>query len=300
MSSVVRVFAVVALMTFPSFAGAQGVDTVWVRQYTNLDDYYGNVEEAVVDSAGNLYLAGYIGEFGIADLITVKFRSNGDTAWVRRYDGTAHVKDVAKGIAVDAEGNVYVSGFSRDTAWFTDIVVTIKYDSAGDIVWLRTFHNELWEGGDDVAEVIAVDSAGNVIVAGRSGVGEMSVYLTLKYDGDGDSLWVDMYGASGGDDVINALTVDHDGNIYVSGNSAGFGTGMDYATIKYAPDGERLWIRRYDGPDNGDDLVWGPGAIGVDDSGNVYVTGISYGGGAGTDCATIKYRSDGVTDWVSR
>jgi hypothetical protein len=88
------------------------------------------------------------------------------------------------------------------------------------------------------------------------------------------------------EDLAAAIVVDGSGNVYVTGWSAGSGTDDDYATIKYGPDGNELWVRRYDGPTNSGD---GASAISVDGSGNVYVTGRSIGSGTEHDYATIKY-----------
>ena len=76
------------------------------------------------------------------------------------------------------------------------------------------------------------------------------------------------------------------GNVYVTGGSVGSGTATDYATIKYDPSGNEIWVKRYDGPKKWYDEAY---AIAVDGSGNVYVTGESYGVGTDGDYATIKY-----------
>lgn len=70
-----------------------------------------------------------------------------------------------------------------------------------------------------------------------------------------------------------------------------------YATLKYDANGNAIWAARYDGPGNGPDYA---GAIAVDQSGNVYVTGGSTGTGGSLDYTTIKYDSAGNQLWVAR
>ena len=87
-------------------------------------------------------------------------------------------------------------------------------------------------------------------------------------------------------DKAYSIAVDNSGNVYVTGNSIGTGTGQDCATIKYNDLGVQQWVRRYNGPGNDDDAAH---SIAVDVSGNVYVTGWSLGSGTDLDYATIKY-----------
>src|SRR5438874_9524145 len=93
------------------------------------------------------------------------------------------------------------------------------------------------------------------------------------------------------------MAIDAAGNVYVTGNSLGIGTGYDYATVKYNSSGTQQWVTRYNGPANRDDYG---NAIAVDSSGNVYVTGWSPGSGTDYDYATIKYNSTGQQQWVAR
>jgi uncharacterized delta-60 repeat protein len=138
----------------------------------------------------------------------------------------------------------------------------------------------------------------NVYVTGSSDRSTDSDYATVKYDPNGNQLWAARYNGSGNsDDSASAMAVDSSGNIYVTGWSRGSGTNFDYATIKYCPDGNQLWVARYDGPGNNSDHAY---AIAVDGSGNVYVTGSSYGSGTSPDYATIKYAPDGNQLWVAR
>jgi hypothetical protein len=82
------------------------------------------------------------------------------------------------------------------------------------------------------------------------------------------------------------LAVDDSGNVYVTGQTPGTEGAPDYATIKYDPSGNEVWVERYDGPvvgfDGGRDLA-------VDSVGNVYVLGFSDGILTVKDCTTIRY-----------
>jgi hypothetical protein len=99
----------------------------------------------------------------------------------------------------------------------------------------------------------------------------------------------------GGNAEPTAIVVDELQNVYVTGKSYRIGTGWDYATVKYNGSGKKLWVARYNGPENRDDE---PAALAVDPSGNVYVTGRSQG--AGYDFLTVKYDRGGRELWTAR
>jgi hypothetical protein len=110
--------------------------------------------------------------------------------------------------------------------------------------------------------------------------------------------WVARYNGPDNDyDEASAIALDRTGNIYVTGMSAGLGTGGDYATVKYDVTGVEQWVVRYDGPSNSNDQS---SAIALDGAGNVYVTGYCYCSGTWQDYATVKYDSAGVEQWVAR
>ncbi len=149
------------------------------------------------------------------------------------------------------------------------------------------------------ATCMAIDNHGNTYVGGYS-FSEINKenYVTIKYDADGKELWVEVYdGTGGGRDVITAVAVDEAGNVYVTGYSDGKGTGSDYLTIKYDPNGKELWAARYNGEDNKND---GAAALAVDKDGSVYVTGYSELKKSSADIVTIKYNQNGEVMWFSR
>ncbi|HEY3249586.1 MAG TPA: SBBP repeat-containing protein [Ignavibacteria bacterium] len=115
--------------------------------------------------------------------------------------------------------------------------------------------------------------------------------------------WVARYHFYSDDQAI-AIALDNAGNVYVTGRSdASTPNGLkpDYATIKYNSAGVQQWVMRYNGPGNDFDA---PQGIAVDDSGNVYVTGVSnrfsFPSQDNYDIATIKYNTNGVQQWVRR
>jgi hypothetical protein len=206
---------------------------------------------------------------------------------VRRYSGPESCNDCkneAHAIAVDNSGNVYVTGYSFDTLTNFDYA-TIKYSPNGDMAWVRRYNGP--GNYDDDALAIAIDNSGNVYVTGWSvGSGTYSDCATMKYYPNGDIAWVRRYNGPGNsDDDAYAIAVDNSGNVYVTGYSFDTLTNNDYATIKYSPNGDTAWVRRYNGPGNGGDGAY---AIAVDDSSNVYVTGTSPTT-TDNDYATIKY-----------
>jgi uncharacterized delta-60 repeat protein len=122
--------------------------------------------------------------------------------------------------------------------------------------------------------------------------------VTIKYNPDGQRLWLRRYdGPASQMDVSTKIAVDGGGNVYVTGYSYGVGTWVDYATLKYDPNGNLLWVRRYDAGYAKED--W-PFDIAVDLAGSAYVTGRSAGVTGYYDFATIKYLSDGTVAWVRR
>ncbi len=276
---------------------AESVDTAWVRRYNgsgNAADYANNI---AVDDSGNVYVTGHSWGTGINyDLATIKYYPNGDTAWLRRYNGPDTAYCCTYAIAIDDSGNVYVTGSSEGVGTSGDYA-TIKYYPNGDTAWVRRYNG--LGNGEDEASAIVVDNSCNVYVTGSSeGVGTSGDYVTIKYYPNGETAWVRIYNGQGDTlDYAHAIAVDDSGNVYVTGWSHGSGTGEDYATIKYYPDGDTAWVRRYNGLANGEDAAF---AVVVDDSGNVYVTGLSDGDGSHYDYATVKYDSSGNELWVKR
>ena len=203
--------------------------------------------------------------------------------WIARYSGPDSTTDIAHDITVDNVGNVYVTGQSINPNTGDDYA-TIKYDSLGNQRWIAFYNGPA--NDFDAAYEVAVDSAGNVYITGKSN-GNNFDYATIKYDSLGNELWVSRYdGPYSWQDAAWALAIDNKSNVYVTGRSY-----ADYATIKYNSLGVEQWIARYDGNNS---YAYD---IAVDNAGNVYVTG-TIGTPILGDYATVKYDSMGNEQWV--
>jgi uncharacterized delta-60 repeat protein len=269
-------------------------EVLWARRYNGPGNGIDRATDLAVDAEGNVCVTGCSTGIGSTyDYATIKYNPAGERLWVRRYNGPGNGDDQAHALAVDAKGCVYVTGYSTGDDSGVDYA-TIKYSPTGDRLWVRRYKGP--GSCYEAASALAVDAEGNVCVTGCS-EGIRGDYLTIKYSPGGEEIWAKRYNGPGNDwDQANALAVDAKGCVYVTGYSAGDGSGDDYVTIKYSPDGEEIWAKRYNGPGNGDDEA---SALAVDAQGSIYVTGFSRGV-VSYDYTTIKYSPAGVRLWAKR
>ena len=286
--SVCLIIIVVSVLAADS---VQATDVIegWVGRYSGNGTGNDVAYSLAVDSSDNIYVTGSsYNSVTNYDYVTVKYDSVGNQLWVRSYNWPGNVADYPCKLVLDGLGNVCITGKSGDD------YATIKYDSNGNLLWANTYKGP--GNSYDYAYAIAADSTGNVYVTGGSvGSGTGADYATIKYDANGAQKWVARYNGPGsGGDIARAMAVDSSGNVYVTGSSVGSGTGADYTTIKYDPNGTEVWVSRYSRSSSGDYAY----AITLDSSDNVYVTGESYSSSTGYDYATVKYDKDGNQKWA--
>jgi uncharacterized delta-60 repeat protein len=251
---------------------------------------YGNA--GTVDDSGCVYITGTSENSGFnMDLTTVKFDSNGTQLWETTYDGLANDGDYGESITIDEEGNVYVTGYSINSTYTSDYI-TIKYSSDGIEQWSSIYNG--YADDFDEARDIGVDLEGNVYVTGMS-FGDWSTnffdFATVKYDAAGNEQWVALYDGAASGDEANALEIDSQGNIYVTGSSTNVNGCIEYATVKYDSSGNEKWIVRYAGAeclyDMGEAVS---NDIVIDNSDNIYVTGYVKSYLGWSISSTLKYR----------
>ncbi|MBK8984225.1 MAG: SBBP repeat-containing protein [Ignavibacteria bacterium] len=269
----------------------------WAARYNSGGDTNDYSLKVIVDKNQDICVAAYNINSGgnNTKYVTLKFNSNGILQWSRIYNGPVGYFNTPHDFALDSADNIYVTGCSPGIGTGLYDFCTIKYNPAGDMIWLRRYN--YLATAYDVANAIVIGASGNVYISGYSGSTSLSNtfdYATVKYDSSGNELWVRRYNGTGNNiDRARFVKLDSMENVYVTGSSVGSGTGTDYVTLKYDSSGQQLWTARYDGPVNGDDF---PTGVSVTGSGLVFLTGYSQGSGSGFDYATIKYSQKiGVT-----
>jgi hypothetical protein len=241
---------------------------------------------------------------GDSDIFLVKY-DGASAVWARRA-GSRLSDDIGRAVAVAPDGNVYITGYfygiatwdggdnldgSLDNFGGYDAFLA-KYTPEGNLVWVR-------QGGstrEDTGRDVAVDTAGNVYLAGSfegpggfDGVGVFgdttltsagaSDAFLVKYDADGDVVWA-RRGGSDQDDLAYGVAVSGDGRIHLAGSF--FGTALfgdlpiqsggqtDIFVVQYDADGEPVWV---EGIGTEGYEYFRRGGIDLDTDGNVYLTG---------------------------
>jgi hypothetical protein len=160
---------------------------LWAKSWGN-NIGYACVNDIAMDPNGNIYTTGYFS--GTADLdpgpgedIHVAFEegiflskldSNGDLLFVRSWDGSDD--DIANSVVCDSTGNSIVTGYFKEevdfdpgpgetiveSAGVRDIFIS-KFDPEGDLLWVRTWGNYMWDEGYD----LCLDESDNIYATGR-------------------------------------------------------------------------------------------------------------------------------------
>lgn len=260
---------------------------LWLVRYNNPEEFDIDMATSLtLDALGGIYVAGVSNGTGTQeDIAVVKYDASGIQRWVARYNNPANTYDIPSGIALDQNMNTYVSGYSLNADGNEDYV-TIKLNSGGGISWSRNYNGA--NSGYDISTGVVCDVSGNCAVTGYSFGGTTGEdYATVKYDGNGNQLWVRRFdGPASSYDISTGIKTDNSSNIYVTGYSLGMGSFEDFTTIKYDREGNMVWTGIYDGPLGDADIA---NSLAVDMSNNVYVSGFSFDGDTGFDYVTIKY-----------
>jgi uncharacterized delta-60 repeat protein len=180
-------------------------------------------------------------------------------------------------------------------AWFLAFGAGELFAAGGDIIWQQQDS----QAGKQEARHSVVDSTGSVIVTGyRNLNGDTdNDFWTVKFKADGSGVaWRAHFDKIGGNDQANAIAVDKDDNIIVTGRvlDGTTGTNNNMHTIKYnGANGTVIWQHTYDGTASGMDSGM---AVTTDENRDVFVAGYTQNSQGNLDYIILRYPKDGKID----
>jgi len=283
-----------------------------------------------VDASGNVYITGYYASPTISfsgtvltnlgsgnNIYVAKYSPSGTLLWAKSGGGSS--SDQGNAIAVDANGNAYVTGsFTSSTCTFNSTFLTnsggldmfiVKYDASGNVKWADNPTGV----SNEIGNSICLDPLGSPHVVGsyNSSVmhfgGSVTIHLVsyddafiVKYDTLGVAQWAQTAGGTQ-NDIGLGVGVDADGSSYITGyygsptmnfgsaNITNLGTNNIFVA-KYDPTGSLVWAKSVGG--TADDES---NAIGVNWHGEAFITGYftstscPIGGNTLTDAGTQDF-----------
>ena len=237
------------VLSYSSYLGGRGED---------------GIQSIAVDAAGNAYVTGATtsadlpiegtetafaggGEFS-SDIFVTKFNADGTALLYSAFIGGSD-DDIGEGIAVDGEGNAYITGATRSADFPTTEAAQTDFAGGGAVFGTDAF-------------VVKLDPMGAVMYSGYLGGADDDGGAAVAVDSEGNS-YVAGFTASVDFPVRNALQ---------PANAGGRPFGSDAFVVKLNPTGTAIVYGSYLGG-SGDDAANG---VAVDDASNAYLTGVTF------------------------
>ncbi|MES2890898.1 MAG: gliding motility-associated C-terminal domain-containing protein [Bacteroidota bacterium] len=310
-----RIFIILFLLTALSRVHAQQVSFEWVQRMRGTGPTDARAESITTDAAGNVYVTGFFTDsvdfdpgpgvysmtpVGKEELYILKLNAAGKLLWARQMVASfSAITSHGKAIAVDAAGNIFVTGDFLDANNMRHCLI-FKLDNSGNFVWT----NQIGETSD--GNSIKIDASGNIFIAGVfSGIADFdpgpnvftinnlgfSGAFVLKLAPAGSFMWVKVVmGVFTQTQVFGGITdqvsmaVDKSGNICISGVFTGVvdfnpestaftltstgTTAGDIFVLKIDGSGKFVWARQIGG-----DNIDVSESIEIDESGSIYTSG---------------------------
>jgi hypothetical protein len=271
---------------------------LWITAFDSLSESSSQPGDIWVDNSGFVYVTGNINLVGFTgtDFVIIKMDSNGEIVNYTYFGQYVNISDYGTDVITDNDGNIYVGGDSWKNVSLGREAVIIKYSQSLATQW-RVHVNGNDSSFNEFMVDLELDDSGNLYALCRlQNDPGFTDFAVLKINSSGGVVWRVEYDENGGQDIPEAMTMDDNGNIFVTGRvrRASGGGYNDFAVIKYNNDGIEQWTTYYDGPQNLDD---DPIDIVLDQNGNVFVCGESNRDGFAFKFIVVKYNPTGVFEW---
>ena len=283
--------------------GADGAQ-LWSATYDGSAANDDIVQDVAISTTGEVLVTGYsdaaTGALIQNDMVSILYSAAGSVSWTKVYAGTAGKDDEAAACLFDSQGKYWVAGHTENNQSRRDAYL-IQYDGQGTVV-SSSLWNGIGDNSDNVRETV-VDNAGNIYLCGYSvGKDTDRDMFVCKLTSNGDTLWTRRLTGTlfGSDEEANAIALDNNNNVIVSGYTKNSGTGSDITLIKYSNAGNLLWTTQFNGTANESDRAYD---LATDAQGNIYITGKTDINSSpiiiNDEVFTAKYNSNGNLLWSS-
>ncbi len=280
---------------------------------------YDNVEAVAADDAGNVYVTGWTGSTdfptavgaldesynsGSYDIYVAKLSPDGSTLLYSTYIGGSG-SDTANGIAIDSDGNAYITGTSTSTDFptaggyqtsltGTSSAVLVKLNSTGDSLLYASYFGGT---GSETAYDVALTPSGTVLITGSTNSSDLPTqnayestlggtqdafvaHFDLKLTGTNSLLYASYFGGNGSDDA-RSIAVDTTGAFIIGGSTSSTNLPTQNACQSSLGGGSDAYVARFDS--TGSNLTYGTylggsgtdymEALAIDSSGKIYAGG---------------------------
>jgi len=278
---------------------------VWVRKYTpegevvwtwtwNGASNGNDIAHAVaIDPAGDLVIVGETHVAGSgADMLFLKMKPDSKPVWQKTHNGPGNLGDRAFGVAVDATGNIAVTGEEYKLIGLHNVWTRLM-DKDGEALWTDVYDAN---AGNDAGQAVAFTSGGDVIVAGSIYVpiGLANLWLR-KYSAGGLTMWTRSADHMNGNDIWRGVAVDGAGNIGLVGEVYEVKGLAAIKIAKFDADGVEVWSDIQDSAGGDNDIGRG---VAFDAGNNLIAVGQEYTANDFARAWVRKYSGDGDVRWT--
>ena len=272
------------------------VTQAWSARLDGPTNSYFETRGISIGPSGDVFVVGQANRSNVNyDIVVSRYDSSGNQLWKSVFepeDGPAG-HERAAGIVVWGT-DVYVAGMTTGGGGSQDFL-TLKYNSTGQLQWADRLDGA--GHSTDACRAVAVDSLGNLLVAGDSiGTNGSSDIVVLKYDPFGNLLWKYSYdGPEQGPDRAAGIRLGLSGSVYVAGTSQEGRPEASIITFKLDADGQEEWVARETSTDLYGFYGLASRSFDVDAAGNVVTVASEKSHGV-----TWKYDANGNRQWTAR
>jgi hypothetical protein len=260
-------------------------DTLWTRTFSDTTGSF-SAYSIIETKDHGFVISALTSGFGAGgnDVFLIRTDSVGNLIWSKTFGGTG--VDFGTSVFETTDGKFILTGYTQLGTGLNDIYL-VKTDSAGDLIWSKTFGTSVNEN----ARAVLQDLNGDYVIGGYTS-GDPFI---LKTDTSGNLIWAKTYTGSG-TDFVYSLNLTADSGYIMSGQTTNPGAGQDELFMAKADiNGNIEWAKAYGGSNTDDGQT---SASQTNDGGYVLCgSSKSFSGGVTYDAYLIKTDSTGNLLW---